>query len=373
MKTIQFIARVNKGGTAVWLNNLILGLREEGIETLLVAGHISVGEIEAESFLELGGIRINSLGRSINPLLDFQAIIEFRNIIKCEFPDIVNTHTAKAGLIGKLVRLSLPRSKYKFKLIHTYHGHLLYGYFRPTFMKLIKFLERLLSNRVDLYIVPGQTVRDELVSENIGDRGKYRIIFPGVKDFDFPKKSDARKLLKISEDALVVGWLGRIVEVKNPNKVIEIAKKIPNAFFVIGGSGERDLEEYLQSIAPPNVIFAGWVEAQVLWASSDIALLTSINEAQPIALIEAGFASIPAVAENVGAVCEVIEDQKNGILVKSLEESILAVNRLLTDEELRLGMGKFARTMAGSKYSVSKFVSSHIECYKEISRPYLRT
>ena len=366
IKVIQFIARVNKGGTAVWLNNLISGLRENGVTTLLVAGNISEGEIEDECFSKLSGIRIHSLSQAINPISDFKAIIEMRQLIKRENPDILNTHTAKAGLIGRLVKVSFLNSKYQFRLIHTYHGHLLYGYFPPMKLKFIKFIERRLMSKVDAFIVPGKIVRDELLEKGIGQMEKFRIIYPGVQDLMLSSRLKSRDLLGVKRDAFVVGLLGRLVSIKNPQRVLEIAKNRPSIQFVIGGTGGFGIERSLKQQAPSNVTFTGWTAAELLWSASDIALLTSLNEAQPIALVEAGLASLPAVAENVGSVSEVIINNQNGYLVNSVEETLIAIDKLLTNKIIRKRMGDNARKLALEKYSLNTFVSKHIEYYAEV-------
>ena len=233
-------------------------------------------------------------------------------------------------------------------------------------LKFIKFIERRLMSKVDAFIVPGKIVRDELLEKGIGQMEKFRIIYPGVQDLMLSSRLKSRDLLGVKRDAFVVGWLGRLVSIKNPQRVLEIAKNRPSIQFVIGGTGGFGIERSLKQQAPSNVTFTGWTAAELLWSASDIALLTSLNEAQPIALVEAGLASLPAVAENVGSVSEVIINNQNGYLVNSVEETLIAIDKLLTNKIIRKRMGDNARKLALEKYSLNTFVSKHIEYYAEV-------
>ena len=133
--------------------------------------------------------------------------------------------------------------------------------------------------------------------------------------------------------------------------------------FVIGGDG--DLLDSLRIDLPSNVRLVGWTRPEEIWAASDIALLTSDNEAQPISLIEAGLAGIPAVAENVGSVSEVIDNGVTGILVSDLEERIDAINSLVKNKELRLQMGKSAKEYCENKFGRQQFLETHIKAYEK--------
>ena len=254
---------------------------------------------------------------------------------KRELPDVLNPHTAKAGVIGRLAALSLGNKRPA--IVHTIHGHLLYVYFSKTKTFVFMLIEKLLASRSDVLIAAGDNVKNELLQAGIGSDEIYVIARPSVRLHGLESRSLIREKLGISESEVVIGWLGRLAQVKRPDRVIELAKELNDLTFVIGGDG--DLLDSLRVNLPNNVRLVGWTRPEEIWAASDIALLTSDNEAQPISLIEAGLAGIPTVAENVGSVSEVINKGVTGILVSNLDERIDAINSLVKNKELRLQMG----------------------------------
>jgi glycosyltransferase involved in cell wall biosynthesis len=179
-------------------------------------------------------------------------------------------------------------------------------------------------------------------------------------------KEQIRARINLPDCAIIVGWLGRLVPIKRPDRVIEIAKDLNNIIFLIGGDGE--LLSNLEKDLPANVKLLGWTRPEEIWSLSDIALLTSDNEAQPISLIEAGLAGIPAVAESVGSVSEVIENGATGFLVTNLEERIEAINTLAKDRDLRLKMGARAKIYCENKFGHKQFLDTHLEAYKTAIR-----
>jgi glycosyltransferase involved in cell wall biosynthesis len=360
VKIIQMIARVNRGGTAHWLEELIGELNHAGHQSILYAGSVQDGEIEDDCFSGLNGKRISGLGRSISLWGDLQAIWQFRRILKIESPDVLNTHTAKAGVIGRLAALSL--GKKRPAIVHTIHGHLLYGYFSKVKTSVFIRIEKFLATRSDLLIAAGEKVRNELLDVGVGRKELYIIARPSVVLNDLKSKNETRDKLGIPREAVVIGWLGRLAQVKRPDRLIELANRLKDFTFVIGGDGL--LLDSLKTNMPANVLLVGWTRPEEIWSLSDIALLTSDNEAQPISLIEAGLAGIPAVAESVGSVSEVIENGATGFLVTNLEERIEAINTLAKDRELRLQMGARAKTYCENKFGRRQFLDTHLEAYK---------
>ena len=361
MKIIQMIARVNRGGTARWLDELINELEKTGHQTVLYAGSVQDGETEDECFSNHNGKRISGLGRSISVWGDLQAILQVRKILKIELPDVLNTHTAKAGVIGRLAALSL--GKKRPAIVHTIHGHLLYGYFSKTKTLVFIMIEKFFASQSEVLIAAGDKVKNELLREEIGSEESYVVARPSVRLSKLESKSVIRAKLGISESEVVVGWLGRLAQVKRPDRVIELAKEMNDLTFIIGGDG--DLLDSLRINLPNNVRLVGWTRPEEIWSASDIALLTSDNEAQPISLIEAGLAGIPAVAENVGSVSEVIDNGVTGILVSNLDERIDAINSLVKNKELRLQMGKSAKDYCENRFGHQQFLETHTKAYEK--------
>lgn len=361
MKVLHVITRLNQGGTARWLEKLSKGLTSADWESVVVVGEVGSNELEDSCFPELLGLRVKSLGKEKGLLNDIRSFFILRKIISDQKPDLVNTHTSKAGVIGRLAANSFFSSRPR--VIHTYHGHLLYGYFPKPLTQIIVLVEKCMSSLTDRFISAGKTVRDELVQSGIGDVSDYSIINPGV---DSPAKFDSiiRDRFGISKDSIVVGWMGRFEKVKSPQRVLDLANQFPSVIFLMAGTGKLFTE--IQSKAPANLFLPGWSDANEIWSASDIALLTSENEALPIVLIEAGLAGLPAVAENVGAVAEVISDKITGFLCNSFEERVQAITLLIEDSKLRGQMGSNARIQCLTNFSPEKFIDDHIAAYLSV-------
>jgi glycosyltransferase involved in cell wall biosynthesis len=356
VKIVQIIARVNQGGTARWLEVLISELRKLGHDVALLAGKVEINEVEDSSFEELGGKRIVGLSRSVSILQDFRTIIELRKYLKLERPDIVNTHTAKAGVLGRFAASGLG-----IKVVHTYHGHLLYGYFSPFKTKLVIVIEKLLAQITTTLISVGDQVRKDLLRAGIGKESQYLVIHPGIPHINFKNDSSARSDYGLKNFDFVVGWLGRLTEIKQPTRVIELAHSLPDCFFLIGGEGE--MFEHLKIGLPKNVKILGWVKPGDFWPACDVALLTSKNEGLPTSLIEAAFAGKPIISEDVGSAREIFENGIGGYLVKDFDSRRTALETLKRDPALVKIMGESARKYAELNFSVEQFVLSHLNAY----------
>lgn len=361
MRIVHIIARFNQGGTATWLSNLVEGQRRAGNQVWLIAGNVELEEFEDPRFGLLGGIRVRKMSRRISPLRDLLSFLELRKFLKLTEPDLVNTHTAKAGLVGRLATLSL--GKNRPAIVHTFHGHVLYGYFGKVATSLFKNIERVLARFTDLILVSGVKVRDELLECRVGNLGQYRVVRPGVQPIKKMDKETVRQKYSISGNHIVVGWLGRFAPVKRPDRVIELAHSFPDLIFLMGGDGE--LRHQIEDLAPPNVILAGWSEPDEIWSASDIALLTSNNEAQPISLVEAGTAGLPLIGEDVGSVREVINSNVNGFLTCDFETRSQAISILSSDMRLRQVMGEAAAKFCVKNFSCEQFLESHEQAYDE--------
>lgn len=362
MRVVHVIARFNQGGTATWLVNLTEGQRSQGDAVWLIAGNVQAGEVEDSRFESLGGIRLDNLGRSVSPINDFLSIIRLRKYIREINPEVINTHTAKAGLVGRIAAYSLGSKRPR--IVHTYHGHVLYGYFHPVSSYIFKLIEIALAQVTDLILVSGIRVKKELLEARIGSDSQYISLKPGVEQVELLNKNDARDKLKLPIDATVVGWLGRISQIKRPDRVIELAHELPQFIFLVGGDGE--LLQKIKESAPPNVRFVGWTTPSLLWSASDIALLTSDNEAQPISLIEAASLSLPLIGEDVGSVSEVIQSGKSGYLTSDFKERVDALMTLGSDPGLRKDMGEMAFVDFKTLFSLNQFIEAHRNAYQKV-------
>jgi glycosyltransferase involved in cell wall biosynthesis len=352
MRIAHVISRYNRGGTATWLNVLLREQRAAGHEVALLAGYVQTNELEDPGFTKLNGIRIENLGKKISLLSDLKAFIEIRKLIKELNPDVVNTHTSKAGLLGRIATYSLGKSHPA--IVHTYHGHILYGYYSKPITFIFKSLEKLLSHLTDYFIISGTRVKNELQTEKVLGKTPFQLVRPGI-DFANPAKNR-------TSEKLTIGWLGRLTKIKRPDRVVELAMNFQNIDFLIGGEGELEVD--LKKSAPPNLKLLGWVRPEEFWPQCDIALLTSDNEAQPIALIEAAGYSLPLVAEDVGSVSDVLENQVSGFLTHNRNERIEAISQLSKNPQLRARMGQRASEIAHERFGAKQFLDGHIHAYE---------
>ena len=360
MRVLHVIARLNVGGTARYITQLANELPKHGIETFVATGFVQGAEVEDPSTQSIDLIRVPSMGRSIRPIKDHLARKQLDKIIQQVKPDIIHTHTFKAGYVIRMKKQSVP-------VIHTFHGHLLDD---PEFSglksKVIVEVERMLAKKSAKLVTVGRRVADELLEQRIGQRSQFVNIPPGVVALDVTAKAQALKNLNLHDNGtLIVGWIARMTGVKNPMRALEVADALPDTQFVIAGGG--DLLEQVKAVAPSNVSVIGWAEAADLFGASDIILSTSENEGMPVALIEAQMAGKPVVATDVGAVSEVILNHETGIVTNKNAGSIAsAIESLVLNRATREEMGRLATARAHALFSVDRMINAHIELYKSI-------
>ena len=368
MVVLHIIARLNLGGTAKYLITLNNGLNKAGINSLIATGYVQTGEIEDPNIKKLKPIRVKNLGRKISLTNDLKAAKEVRELILRIKPDIVHTHTFKAGLLVRAQRNRIEEVLgEKIKFVHTFHGHL---FDDPEFKGFkafaIKAIEKRLSKRSDQLITVGEIVKSDLDSKGIYGKKKTISIQPAVAPLKLQSKSSALKKYGVkNKNRIRVLWLARVTGVKNPRRVIEIAKRLPEIDFYLAGGG--DLLERIKTEAPKNLKVLGWQDAKSVFPIADIFLSTSENEGMPIALIEAQLAGIPVVATNVGSVPEVVLHNKSGIICsKSNDELITAIKKLAQSKALRTKFGKAGRVHALKRFSEKNLISAHKKLYLKL-------
>ena len=365
MLVLHIIARLNLGGTAKYLIMLNNGLNKAGINSLIATGYVQTGEIEDPNVKKLKPIRVKNLGRKISLINDLKAAKEVQEVILRAKPDIVHTHTFKAGLLVRAQRNRIEEGLgKKVKFVHTFHGHL---FDDPEFKGFkafaIKAIENRLSKRSDQLITVGEIVKSDLDGKGIYGNNKTISIPPAVTPLKLQNKTSSLKKYGIKDQKKVrVLWLARVTGVKNPQRVIEIAKRLPEIDFYLAGGG--DLLAVVKKQAPRNLKVLGWQDAKSILPIADIFLSTSENEGMPIALIEAQLAAIPVVATNVGSVPEVVLHNKSGLICsKSNDELITAIKKLAQNKSLRSKFGKAGRVHALKRFSEKNLISAHKKLY----------
>jgi glycosyltransferase involved in cell wall biosynthesis len=369
VKVLRIISRMNIGGPALQISGLMRGIDQDKVNQKLLTGYCKPDEADFIEIIapELKVQRINGLGRSINIVADISALLQIIKIIREFKPNFIHTHTAKAGVLGRIAGLLANRNA---KLIHTYHGHLLTGYFSPIKTKSIILVERILAKFSFKLICVGSKVRDDLLKVKIGDSSKYVIIGPGIKFGEPPIRNFSRLNFDIDLDDIVIIFLGRITGIKRPDRfcniVLNLARRHSKIRILIVGSGdlESSMHKKLSEIKE-RVDFLGWrSDVENILACADILLLTSDNEGTPTSVIQAGMAGVPTVATNVGSLPEVIENGVTGILTDPDEDALaMALESLILNPELRKNLGENAKKDMSRRYSISTMIESYQSLY----------
>ena len=357
-KILIVIARLNKGGTAQYIGQLAKELPKHKFQVLVATGYVQGAEIEDEVINEIPIVRIKKLGRKISLIDDLRARTELIKVMKTYKPDIIYSHTFKAGALVRTIKTDIP-------IIHAFHGHLIdEPELRGIKIKVAMAIERKLAPKAEYLVTVGVRVASELLNAKVGNKSQYISIAPGVKPLKLHNRKKALTDLKLTrEKRPLVVWLARIVAVKGPEKVIELAKAIPEARFLIAGGG--DLLNQINANAPENLSVLGWKSANQMWSIADFAISTSENEGMPIALIEAQLAGIPVVALNVGSVAEVIRDKETGYVFNKFDKNYIhAVKKLTRNKKLRNKLGKAAAKWSKKEFDPERFVQDHLKLFK---------
>ncbi len=373
---VRIIARLNVGGPARHVTLLNAGLQARGHETLLMYGALDAGEASLEDPARASGIplaREPHLGRSISATSDLHAFLSVLRRILRERPDVIHTHTAKAGALGRLAALiynATRRRSSRALVVHTFHGHVLEGYFSPAMNVAVRLSERLLALASDTIVTISPRQRDDIVTRFAVAPAAKTVVIPLGLDLDSLFALDATSTGQPgarSSDEVVVGYAGRMVPVKDlPTLVRAFAAAravLPGLRLVLAGDGpERGAAEALVDAlgVRSHVRFIGWVsDLPAFYSSLDLFALSSINEGTPVAVIEAMAAGRAVVATAVGGVPDVVQHGESGLLTPSgdVEAMAAALVRLASDAPLRRTMGLAGRDAALRRYSHRRLVT----------------
>ena len=370
VRILRVIARMNVGGPAWQVSVLTRGLDASRFETRLIVGDVGEGEADFVDLRDpdLPLMRIPTLGRSVRFSDDLRAFIAIRRAIRDFQPDIVHTHTAKAGLLG---RLAAATSRVPVR-VHTYHGHLLHGYFSRFVSRTLVVVERLLARGTTALVAVGERVRDDLVAAGIGNYDQYTVIPPGVARATTSDRESARARLGLPSDVPVVLFVGRLTAIKRPDRLIDAMSLVldhrPDV--VLGLVGEGDLLEKTSLRAEPlgsAVRLLGWQpDIGDLYMASDCVVLTSDSEGMPVTLIEAAMAGVPAVTTDVGSAGEVVLDGVTGLVVAPEAAAVADGLLRLLDPDLRDQMGAAALARADAEFSVERLIADHAALYDRL-------
>ena len=363
MEVLHIITRMNTGGPAVFLDHLTNAISKLGCESVIAYGYCESNEADYTDNHKLNAklLKIESLHRSLNPIDDIRTFFQIRRVIKQVKPDLVNTHTSKGGVLGRLAAKSVSR---KLPVVHTFHGHLIYGYFAKYKIFLFTLVERFLALFTDAAATITQETEDSLKKLKIGKKLKWQVIRLGIpvsqNTFLAPKSNSKTNLL----------WVGRFTDIKDPNYAIlvmqELEKLSPGKFdlTMVGGGELLDQSKVTAKSLP--VTFTGWLDKPFESVGYfDLLLLTSKNEGMGLVMLEAANYSKATVARSVGGVGEFVTDNKNGFLVTGNANQMAIKINSLSDEVIEQ-VGKNCKLVLENEFTDKVMANNYLKLYKSL-------
>lgn len=377
-RILRIINRYNLGGptyNAAYLSRYL----PSTFETMLVGGSPQPSEEHSGFILDRIGMpytEIPEMSRSINPINDLKAFHRLIGILRDYRPDIVHTHAAKAGLLGRMAAIycGVPH------IVHTYHGHVFEGYFSPTVSKGVQLIERQLAKRSSAIVTISEAQHRDIVERfKIVSEEKAHIIPLGLDLDPFAKDKDAkranfRKHYSIEENEFVFAIVGRLTAIKNHTLLLEaffaLPDDLPRTLFIVGDGEERAaLEKIVADQQLPStikVVFTSWIKNMSdTMPAFDCVVLSSDNEGTPVSLIEAQAAGVPVISTDVGGVRNCMLENKSGLIVsrKNAAELSSAMHRMM----LRSGDFKDQGVdFVMSKYSYHRLVNDMSALYNQL-------
>ena len=407
MKIVRIIARLNVGGPArhvVWLSH---ALQDGEFDSVLIAGKVPAGEENMGYFADEHNVQpifIEEMSRELSSK-DVVSLWKVYKQLKRNSPDIIHTHTAKAGTIGRfagfLYRWFTPKtligSPRKVKIVHTFHGHVFHSYYGNFKTNVFLFIERMLARfATHKIIVISEQQRKEINEKfRVGKKEQFEVIPLGLDLEPFgdwrAKREVSRREIEADEDTILIGLVGRLTEVKNHQMFLDVAKNCvasknldtTKVKFVVIGDGHlrKNLETKTEEMGLKDaVIFLGnQTDPDVFYSGLDIVALTSLNEGTPLSLIEAMACEKPVVSTNVGGVSdllgEVVDDRgafvihERGIAAESndVEGFHAGLSHMIETETLRLKFMNRGKAFVNEHYSKARLIKDVKTLYRTIS------
>jgi glycosyltransferase involved in cell wall biosynthesis len=382
IRVLRVIARLNMGGPAIHVANLAAGLQTRGYQTTLVAGSLARGEDSMAFLAERLGVSVVSvpeIQREVSALHDARSVLRVAELIRTERPQILHTHTAKAGAIARAAAMLAGDARPPV-VLHTFHGHVLKGYFGPGRTAFFRQVEQSLARLSDVLVAVSPEVRNELIELGVAPRRKFAVIRLGIpleeRLGDASAGEDYRRLYGIPKDAFVIGWVGRMTGVKATRAVLEIVRAVhdrgvDSVLCMVGDGPDRvRLEEIAHELGiARSCYFVGYQEQIAgYYRLFDAFVLPSVNEGTPVSAIESLASGTPVVANRVGGVPDVVRDGVDGFLVEAGDAEAAAdkLAVLARDEALRRRLGEAGRARVLERYSVSRLVDDVDRLYRSL-------
>ncbi len=370
-RVVRLATRLNIGGPAHQCLLLTSALADE-FPTTLAAGRPQ--EEEGELADPSVPVRPLPLTRALDPAADLRALVAVRALLRELRPAILHTHMAKAGTVGRVAAASVrPRPV----TIHTFHGHVLDGYFRSGVQRAFHQAERTLARRTDVLIAVSPQVRDDLLGMGIGTPDRWRVLPLGLRLDAFAAvdgpTGQLRRRLGLSADVPLVGALGRIVPIKDLATLVRAVARLPGVHLALIGDGSdrADLTALVGALGVADrVHLPGWADDVAAWvADLDVVALTSRNEGTPVALIEALAAGRPVVASSVGGVPFVVRHGVTGWLVPPADPGATAeaLEACLADPAEAARRAAAGRAEVLARFPADRLVADMRALYREVT------
>jgi glycosyltransferase involved in cell wall biosynthesis len=390
-RVLRILNRLAVGGPVLNATYLSKYLSPE-FETILVVGEKEDHEKSAAYLTDQLGIQyvtVKGMGRSINPAGDYFAYRELKNLIKSFNPDIVHTHAAKPGALGRLAASSCKVPV----VLHTFHGHVFHSYFNALKSNVFINTERFLARKTDAIVAISHQQKKELAHQfKIAPEEKFHVVPLG---FDLDRfqaqKAEKRKRFRtafaLDDDTIAIGIIGRLVPVKNHylflkavKHVLENTDKKVKAFIIGDGETRNDLENIAaesginfstqnDTAHPHPLVFTSWrSDVDVINAGLDIVCLTSFNEGTPVSLIEAQAADKPIVSTRVGGIADIVLEGQTALLadVQQTEQYCDHLLRLVQDDELRKTLGANSSSHVMQRFSYQRLMKDMSQLYYQL-------
>jgi len=372
VRVMRIIARMNVGGPAIQVSGLMRGFNTTEFDHRLYTGFCADDEADYldDTGRDINAIRIKGFGRRISLVGDIRAFLSLVKAIQEFKPHIIHTHTAKAGFLGRFASIV---SLWPSIRVHTFHGHLLNGYFGSFKRSLVVTAEKFLAIFTDQLLAVGEKVREELLHAGVGTKTKFGLMPPGVAVGNLSLKNESREFYGLEPREVQCAFIGRVTQIKRPDRfldvVCEIEKRGVNLnFFIVGDGALLETCRKRIEIEELSVAILGWQNdiAKIL-SAADMVILTSDNEGTPLSLIQAGMAGLPVVATRVGSVPEVVLDGITGIITSNdVQEIANALEKLVSDKALCTRLGNAAQEFTLAKFGVQRLVHDHEEIYRKL-------
>ena len=369
---MRIIARMNVGGPAVQVSGLMRGFNSADFDHRLYTGFCAADEADYLDTVatDVKATRIQGFGRRVSLGGDVKAFLSLIREIRDFKPHIIHTHTAKAGFLGRIASIVSLQPSIR---VHTFHGHLLNGYFGAFKRRLVIIAEKVLAMLTHELLAVGDKVRQDLLAVGIGNSKKFGLMPPGLEIGRLPNKKDSQESYGLSTATLQCAFIGRVTQIKRPDRFLDVVTEIKRRGveleFFMAGDGEL-LDSCRERIVCENlpVKVLGWQsDIEKVLSAADLVVLTSDNEGTPLSLIQAGMAGLPVVTTRVGSVPEVVLDGTTGIVTSlDVQEIADALEKLANNSGLRGQMGAAAKEFTSANFGVKRLVHDHEELYKKL-------